>query len=274
MKNQNTLAQRIKRSLVARWAREDYPGADPRFQIALFSKDVAVFAFSPISAVLLYSVLTSPKTMTKRSIQTEVAHEAPSMEGNKSQIIEFRGTGKSPLQSGFSRRTPGALVRVKLLNVVETYTTAPVHAQVVDAGLGANLLGGTLIGDATPDTNFERITITFRYVRDPQREGMALPLSARALGLDGTYGLIASKKEGFLTRSALGSAGATSQDLQGKLGGASDFSQILIKALTAGLVQEFGSGAQVEKNRSQVLTLQPSTVFFAELTDFFPGGQK
>lgn len=53
-----------------------------------------------------------------------------------------------------------------------------------------------------------------------------------------------------------------------------DFKQIIFKALSAGLLQEFGSSSQVEKNRSQVLTLQPSSEFFAELTDFFPGAGK
>jgi hypothetical protein len=70
-----------------------------------------------------------------------------------------------------------------------------------------------------------------------------------------------------------GSAGTASQDAQGALGG-NDFKQILFRALTSGLVQEFGSGAQVERNRANVLALAPSTEFFAELTDFFPGGTK
>lgn len=61
--------------------------------------------------------------------------------------------------------------------------------------------------------------------------------------------------------------------VQGKID-SMDFKQIIFKALSAGLLQEFGSSSQVEKNRSQVLTLQPSSEFFAELTDFFPGAGK
>ena len=100
-----------------------------------------------------------------------------------------------------------------------------------------------------------------------------MPISARALGLDGTLGLVAQKKEGFFTRSVVGSGHSAVQNAQGG-GGSSDFKEILFKALTAGLVQEFGSASQVEKNRAQVLTLAPNSEFFVELTDFFPGGGK
>src|SRR6185369_13377294 len=111
---------------------------------------------------------------------------------------------------------------------------------------------------------FDRINITFKYAKDPNREGVAVPISARALALDGTLGLIARKKEGFFTRSAIGSAGSTTHDLQGRSGGGTDdLKQVLLKALTAGLFQEFGSETQVEKNRAQVLTLAPGNEFFA-----------
>jgi hypothetical protein len=53
-----------------------------------------------------------------------------------------------------------------------------------------------------------------------------------------------------------------------------DLKSIVIKALSAGLLQEFGAGAQVEKNRSQVLMLKAGTDFFAELTDYFPSEGK
>lgn len=143
----------------------------------------------------------------------------------------------------------------------------------MDRGLGERLLGGTLIGDATPDPNFERINITFRFARDPNRDSIAAQISARALSLDGTLGLEAKKKEGFVTRSAIGSAYNSSQSIKGSEPNA-DFKEILFRALTSGLIQEFGSSAQVEKNRSQVLSLSPMTEFFAELTDFFPGASK
>jgi len=274
MNNPNTPAKRLKRGLVERWAGEDYPGAQPRFQVALFAKDIAVFVLLPLAAVGFYKIADSPASQQRRpSPTTQANRENARFDTAKSQIIEFRGAGHGSSASAFGKRAPGSLVRLKLLNVVETYSTAPVHAQIVDAGLGNALMGGSLIGDAVPDTNFERINITFRYARDPNRESVAVALSARALSLDGTLGLEARKKEGFVTRSAIGSAHTMSQDAQGQHGNG-DLKDILFRALTAGLVQELGSGSQVEKNRAQVLTLAPATEFFAELTDFFPSGGK
>jgi hypothetical protein len=220
-----------------------------------------------------YNSLQSPKRppQSKQSLQQNQSRNAES----KSQIIDFGSHAKGGGGSiaGVPRRSPGTLIRLKLQNVVETYSTAPVHAQIVDAGLGSGLMGGSLIGDATPDSTFERITINFRFVRDPSREGVAYSIAARALSLDGTLGLVANKKEGFVTRSVLGSANNSSQDLQGK-SASPDLKDILLRALTSGLFQEFGSSSQVERNRAQVLTLQPSTDFFAELTDYFPGANK
>lgn len=274
MKNQNTPWRRAWRALIARWSAEDYPGAEPRFQIVSLAKDLGVFVFLPIFCVLIYSVLTASKGAVKRGDPaTDSGRARYQASEGKSQIIEFvsrRGNGASSV----GRRAPGVLVRARLLNVVETYTTAPVHARIVDTGLGNNMLGGVLIGDATPDANFERISISFRFARDPRREEVAFPISARALSLDGTLGLVAGKKEGFLVRSVLGAAGSATQDTQGKMGDTGDFGQILLKALTAGLAQEFGGQTQVERNRSQVLVLTPATDFFVELTDYFSGGAK
>ena len=144
------------------------------------------------------------------------------------------------------------------------------HAQIVDTGLGRNFVGSTLIGDAVSNSNYDRIDITFRYVRDQRKVGIAIPISARALSLDGTLGLDAKKKEGFFARAALNSSGSIVQDAKGGSDG-SDLKSIVTKALTAGLMQEFGAVSQVERNRAQVLTLQPPAEFFVELTDFFPG---
>lgn len=274
MKNPNSLAQRIKRFLSVRWSGEDYPGADPRFHAALLAKDIAIFLLLPVLAVFFYSFLTQPKAASAAKTQNYVEANRNRYEGNasKSQIIIF--SGGSSARNSISKRSPGTIVRLRLQNVVETYTTAPVHAQIVGVGLGSEMRGGVMIGDATPDTNFERVSISFRYAKDPRRENTAFSVSARALSLDGTLGLVASKKEAFFTRSAIGSASSASQAAQGKLGGSGDFGQILIRALTAGLAQEFGQETQVERNRSQVLVLPPGTEFFAELTDFFPGASR
>jgi len=274
MKNPNSLASRLKRHLAARWSSEDYPGADPRFQVLLFAKDVGTYLLLPLGAVFLYKFVDSPSPGQRRPVASVRSQDASINAGSRSQIIEFKGSGGTTVSNGaFAKRSPGTLVRLRLLNVVETYSTAPVHAQVIDAGLGDRLIGATLIGDAAPDTNFERINITFRFVRDPNRVASAAQVSARALSLDGTLGLEANKKEGFVARAAIGSAHTSTQEMQGK-GSSTDLKDILFRALTAGLVQELGNDTQVERNRAQVLTLPPSKEFFAELTDYFPGNSK
>lgn len=272
MKNPNSPIEKLKKKLAKRWSAEDTPGANPRFQIALFFKDFSIFFLLPLITVVLYKscevALSGPRKPTAyRNFETSESN----FESSRSQIINFSGGqgAASPL-SGIARRSPGSLVKVRLLNVVETYSNAPVHAQIVDAGLGKNLVGSTLIGDATSDSNFNRVEITFRYVRNQRNPGLAIPIAARALSLDGTLGIAGRKKEGFFARAALNSSGSAAQDAQGKIEG-NDLKHIIAKALTSGLIQEFGADSQVQRNRSQVLTLQPSTEFFVELTDYFPG---
>ncbi|NCN41860.1 hypothetical protein GW916_11510 [bacterium] len=275
MKNPNSFLERLKRNLKARWSDEDYPGADPCFQLQLLAKDLGIFVVLPLLAVFIYRSATLDRVPQRKF--PKYSNQNTQSGSPTSQIIEFGGStgSKGGVSAGFAygKKSPGSLVRVRLLNVVETYSTAPVHVQIVDRGLGERLMGGTLIGDATPDPNFERINISFRFARDPNRDSMAAQISARALSLDGTLGLEAKKKEGFVTRSAIGSAYNSSQSIKGSETNA-DFKEILFRALTSGLIQEFGSSAQVERNRSQVLSLSPSTEFFAELTDFFPGSAK
>lgn len=273
MKNPNSPISRLKKGLLTRWSAEDHPGAEPRFQITLFAKDVGIFVLLPALAILLFKSLENIATAPRRIAPIPRDYGEASRSGDiQSQIIDFQGGVRGSSGVSGSKRSPGSLVRVRLLNMVETFSNVPVHAQIVDGGLGRTLIGGTLIGDAVSDTNFDRINITFKYAKDPNREGIATPISARALALDGTLGLIAKKREGFFARSAIGSASSTNQDLQGRGGSdTGDLKQVLLKALTAGLFQEFGSETQVEKNRAQVLTLAPGNEFFAELTDFFPG---
>lgn len=269
MSNQNAPINKLKQHFKERWRGEDYPGGSPRFQLGKLAKDIAVFVALPAFAVIAVKSCTrQPKEKRPPAVQSN--RDSGRFGANNSQIITFAHQSGNP---AVVRRAPGTLVRVRLLNVVETYSTAPVHALIVDNGLGVNLRGGTLIGDAVPDSAFERINITFRFAKDPRKESFASSISARALSLDGTLGLEASKKEGFVTRSALSSASSTSQDVGGK-GDLSDFKQVLFRALTVGLVKEFGSESQVEKNRGNVLTLQPASEFFAELTDYFPGAGK
>jgi len=275
MKNPNSPLARLKKGLSNRWSAADYPGAEPRFQIPLLAKDMGVFLLLPILAVIGFKACEGVVKSPKRPKSSQTSNDRTRVDASHSQIITFAsvgGTGGS-MRGGAPRRSPGSLVKVRLLNVVETYSTAPVHAQIMDASLGENLKGGTLIGDATPDAAYERISISFRFARDPNREGVALAITARALSLDGTLGLEAEKKEGFVARSAIGSAASGSQDMQ-KGSGSNDLQSVLLKALTAGLFQEMGSSSQVARNRAQVLKLPPQTEFFAELTDFFPGASR
>ena len=267
---------RMKRGLKERWSQEDYPGAEPRFQMVLFAKDLAVFVLLPLIVFLAAKSFDGKGAASKRAPQVTRLSVTIGDQG-KSQIIDFeprtRAIGQEVSnQYGVLRKAPGSLVKIKLMNVVETYSTAPVHAQIIDRGLGNSLVGGFLIGDANPDPAFERINITFRFARDPKRDNVAIPIAARALGLDGTLGLVAAKKEGFFARSAYGSANNISQSGQG--GSNVDLKEVLFRALLGGMMQEAGNTARVEQNRAQVLTLQPNSEFFAELTDFFPGGLK
>jgi hypothetical protein len=274
MKNPNSPIKRLKSHLRMRWSLEDYPGAEPRFQMILFAKDIAIFILLPVVSVITFKACQIGLPTRQHTSQQQSPMNSANFDTGKSQIIDFRSRkGLSPL-AGIAKRAPGSLIKLRLLNVVETYSTAPLHAQIVDIGLGQRLLGGSFIGDATPDSNFERINITFNYVRDPNREGVAVPVVARALSLDGTLGLVAAKKEGFFTRSVLGSAGSASQATASQTTDTSDFKLVLFKALTAGLMKEFAGESQVARNRSQVLTLSPGAEFFAELTDFFPGNSK
>ena len=89
------------------------------------------------------------------------------------------------------------------MNVVETFSNAPVHAQIIDNGLGREFLGGTLIGDAVSETGSGRVNINFKFVRHPRRLDLAVPVSARAMSLDGTFGINGTKKEGFFARAAI-----------------------------------------------------------------------
>lgn len=274
-KNPNSPINRARRRFRDRWSSEDYPGAEPRFKIGLFAKDVAIFILFPAVVVITVQFLLNGTNGKKRT-QLLARRDAVRGEESRSQIIDFEHSGKGVGKGqtnlfGVQKKAPGTLVKIRLLNVVETYSTAPVHAQIIDRGLGGNLVGGVLIGDATPDPAFERINITFRFVRDPARDNVAIPVSARALSLDGTLGLNATKKDGFFARSAFASA-ASAQDARG--GNTADLKEILVRALTVGLAQEAGNVAQVERNRAQVLTLPPKSEFFAELIDYFPGGAK
>lgn len=269
MKNINFLA-RQKERLLAHWSEEDYPGGIPRFQLRLLAKDIIVFGLIPLASIVIFKIFeTGLSAPSRHPVKHRTEMNLDRVE-KRSQIINFnRGRGGYG-GSSFSKRAPGTLVKVRLMNAVETLAYAPVHAQIIDYGLGKEFIGGTLIGDATAESSSGRVNITFRFVRHPQRLDIAVPISARSMSLDGTFGVNAVKKEGFFARAAIRTAssnpntvdaGADKQDLK----------TLIARALAAGMMQEFQSEASVAHNNAQILTLKPMTEFFVELSDYFPG---
>lgn len=272
MKSSNAF-QRQKERLLKRWSEEDYPGGTPRFQLYLLAKDVAIFCLIPLGSIVGFKLLEASVTPGKKVPDRKRLESTTQRNEKHSQIISFQGppgSGVKPGSLAFRKRAPGTLVRVKLLNAVETLSAAPVHAQIIDAGLGSEFLGGTILGDATPEAGVGRIKIDFRFVRHPKRLDIAVPLAARAMSLDGTFGLAAQKKEGFFARAAIRSASGKSNPLDASTD-KQDFRTLVARAVAAGMLQEFESEAGVAHAKAQVLTLKPLTEFYAELTDYFPG---
>jgi hypothetical protein len=265
-------SSRIKQSLLNRWLAEDYPGGAKHFQMPLFLKDVAVYLGIPVLAVVLFkgcemgmkegSVSGSRKT-------TKIFR--PELGQAKSQIIDFHDAPTEiKILDFIAKRAPGTLVKVRLLNTVETTSIAPVHAQIIDDALGKQFIGATMLGDASSDGALGRIRMDFRFVRMKNRNDVAVPLTARALSLDGTFGILAEKKEGFFARAAIRSTqNGNTVDTSPQ-----DFKSVIARALASGLAQEFQSEAAQAHQQAQVLTLPPATEFFVELTDYFPGGQR
>jgi len=270
MKNLNPFFKQRER-LFKRWSEEDYPGGTPRFQLALLAKDIVVFCLIPICAIIFYKLVESSINIPAKPNERRRIDIKNDRVEKHSQIIQFQG----PKASGkggtlFSKRAPGTIVRLRLMNVVETFSNAPVHAQVMDASLGSEFIGATIVGDATPEIGSGRISINFKFVRHPRRIEIAVPISARALSLDGTYGVNGIKKEGLFARAAVKSA-ASSPNTVDAGADKGDFKTLIARAVAAGLMQEFQGEATTAYNNAQVLTLNPMTEFFAELTDYFPG---
>lgn len=273
MKNPNSFSNRVKRFFLTRWSDRDTPASEPRFQINLLVKDIAIFLILPLSTALLFKVVSDgvDEKPNRKRAKSEISKDFK-LDQAKSQIIDFAKGGSTVKGIGI-RKAPGVLVKVRLLNTVETFGNAPVHAQIIDNGLGQEWIGGTLIGDTTSDQNYDRINITFRFVKNAFQAGVAQTIKARALSLNGTLGVSAEKKEGFFARSALNAANPASQTAEKETDNL-DVKHFLAKALANGLLQEFGSSAGNERAKSQVYTLNSGEVFFAELTDFFPGDNR
>ncbi len=265
--NKITPFQKSKENLLRRWSEEDYPGGSPRFQLSLLAKDLVVFGLIPVTAILIFKIIegstsTAGLKKTRKTVERQIG-DSP----KHSQIIQFSSSNTS--RNPVSRRAPGTLVRVRLMNTVETVTSAPVHAQIIDEGLGRKFLGGTLIGDATSENDTGRISITFRFARFPDRKDLAVAIAARAMSLDGSFGIEAVKKEGMFARAAIRAGTESSGDISSNDN--DNFKTLIARAFAAGMMKEFQSEATVAHRNAQVLTLRPLTEFFVELTDYFPG---
>lgn len=259
---------RIKQYFKKRWYGTDIPNSEPAFQTNVFLKDVVIFGCIPISAFLIGTFIYK---LDFKSLKKDPRQNNFSARNNelRSQVLNFGGSIGS-MRSGnvvSVKKAPGSLVKVRLLNRVETFGAVPVHAQIIDSGLGKEFLGGLVIGDAQSDSNTNKIKIEFRLARYPNRSDVAYQLHGHALSLDGTLGIDAIKKEGIFARSALRAGTNVSTPQNGN----QDLRSALIQILLGGAAQEINSSSQVEVNRSQVLTLSPSTEFYIELTDYFPG---
>jgi hypothetical protein len=269
----STPKDRLQKKLADRWMDEDFPGGPKHFQPNLFVKDLAIFLGLPLIAVVLFkscefSVKSGPSDSSTSSNLLVIRN---GLNQPKSQILDFHQPpdGIQFIQT-IARRAPGTLVRVRLQNQLEAASVTPVHALILDDALGKQFKGSILLGDANSDGNMGRVRIDFKFVKLASRSDVAVPLSARALSLDGTFGIAGEKKEGFFARAAM----RTTQNGNTVDTDPQDFKSVIARALAAGLVQEFQTEASQAYAQSQVLTVQPQTEFYVELTDYFPGGMK
>lgn len=266
-----SLFKRQRELLLARWSEEDCPGGTPRFQLGLHAKDLIVFCLIPILAILFYKLVETSLSNDTKPKERKRTGSKDYVTEKHSQIIQFQSpSGARVAGPVFAKRAPGTIVRVRLMNVVETFSNVPVHVQIIDGALGQDFMGATMIGNASPEVESGRITINFSFVRHPRRLDIAVSISGRAMSLYGTFGLSTTKKEGLFARASIRSAtnSATSGDAGSDKG---DFKTLVARAVAAGLMQEFQNEATTAHNKAQVLTLKPMTEFFVELTDYFPG---
>ncbi|MBS1982745.1 MAG: TrbI/VirB10 family protein [Bdellovibrionales bacterium] len=166
-------------------------------------------------------------------------------------------------------KAKGTLVRVRLLNSLETFETVPAFAQIVDYSLGKTKFGATLIGDASGDSSVERIKIRFNTLKPKGDAKTAIQLDGQALSLDGTLGVKAEKLEGLMVRAVTASAHSGASGIGGLGGGKGDLNQFLLKALLSGLQSELSGDLSAERNRENALGLKPGVEFLVQLLSDF-----
>jgi hypothetical protein len=199
----------------------------------------------------------------------EIGQTTQTLEQEGSLVIHFKdGKLGGSAKGAVTRASSGTLVRVRLLNSIETFDTVPVFAQVVDYALGQSFYGWTLVGDATGDGNVARIKMGFRSARSP-RGNSSLEIGGQALSLDGTLGVKAEKVEGMTSRALIGGAKSAGGGIANSFKGSGDLSSILMRALLTGLETEITSDMGASYNRSAALRLKPGQEFFVQLTENF-----
>lgn len=268
IKNPNSPFNRLKKFLLSRWSASDIGVTEEQFQPSLLFKDLFIFVGLPLVSVVLFKMVeisaATPKKVNSSNLSSSKDASSFKLDSSKSQIVDFRKSSAGG--KNYGNKLTGTLVKVKLLNVVETYGASPVHVRIMDISLGTEWFGGTLIGEASSDPSINKINISFHLAKNKDQT-KSYQMQARALSLNGTLGVEAEKKEGFFARSLIGS----SQSIGGVDGGSdNDVKSMLIRALANGLMQEASTSSAIAQNKAQVLRLKAGEVFFVELTDNFP----
>jgi len=237
----------------------------------IFSFFAALIAFSLVVLLVLSGEPQTKKQPNQQVLPVGLSEEELKNRPDGPQVISFRSLeSPSGLNTAKILRSKGSLIRVRLLNTIETHENVPVFSQIIDYGLGTHLYGKTLIGEATGDGSIDRIKISFHTLRIGDYS--AKDLSGHALSLDGTLGLAAKKKEGLFERSIVGSSrsgvgNSVSQDQLGE-----SLQGFLLGALLRGIQTELRSDIESEYNNSTVLTLEPGVEFFVQITENFGEG--
>ncbi len=182
-------------------------------------------------------------------------------------VIQFSSSNGQSVKKGI-QASEGTLVRVRLLNQLETFDTVPAFAQITDYGLGHRYFGWTLVGDASSDANVERIKISFQSIKSPSNQS-ALSFKGNALSLDGTLGVRAKKIEGLAARSLIAGSRAGASGMGNSIRQSGDLSSLLLRALVQGLESEISSDLGAAYNRASALELKPGAEFFVQLTESF-----
>lgn len=286
--------KKLTQGLGARWKIERVPGSAPSFAPKAFARDLGVatlfIALGCVGVLFLYGVgvigSKQAKTQQKAESKGNTYISARDEEARPSSIIEFEGAAIDPAsirelmdqdrhpapKPKAYQFSPGTLVRVRLLNQVETFGSVPVFAQVVDYALGRSRYGYTVIGEASGRADSGRIEMNFSIVRDPRRASVSASIAAAALSPNGTLGITGHPKEGLPERAWLGAAGAGLGKAKSLAADSGDkkLGSLLLQALVEGLSSELGAEVNAAHTQAAVLTLDPGTEFLIQLTDFFP----